>query len=209
MTNVTLRAGVWLSLALCLAALPPARAQINQPAALNYTLPQIRPDRQALTLDLARWQPGKNRVLFFFSEQCGVTYFYRSRLQQLQKEFSGKGVAFLGVRCGKPEISSSATLPAEVNYLSMPFVDDNVGDLTRCFRVQQSLTFAVIDRTGRLRYRGGFDDSVDETKVRKPYLRAALRDILAGRAVAIPEGRAIGCAIIPIALLAQTVPNQP
>jgi len=153
-------------------------------------------DHEKPTLSLVEAKGTKNLVLFFLSEQCGVTFFYKSRLQQIQKDFAGKGFVFVGVRGGKRQNPDEPLELAETNYLKMPFVDDTNGALIRYFRVRQSLTFAVIDREGRLRYRGGFDDSVDAAHVKKSYLRNALRDIAAGKPVAIKEGSAIGCAIV-------------
>ena len=87
---------------------------------------------------------------------------------------------------------------AEANYLTMPFADDAAGDLVRYFGVRQSLTFEVIDRAGKLRYRGAFDDNVDEKKVKTTYLRNALNQIVVGKPVTAPQRSALGCAILPI-----------
>ena len=176
----------------------PQRAQMDQPVDLDITLPEIRTDKQATTRNLAREWAGKPLVLFFFSEQCGVTFRYKQRLQQLQKEFEGKGFTFVGVRCGKREKPDAPLEIAEAQYLKMPFLDDANGALLNLFHVRQSLTFAVIDKTGKLRYRGGFDDNVEEKRVTKPYLRNALRALADGKAVTLKEGRTLGCAILPI-----------
>ena len=174
------------------------KAQIDQPVTLNNTLPEIRADYKPATLNLAQYKANKNLVLFFFSEQCGVTFFYKQRIQQIQKDFESKGFAFLGVRCGKKEKPDTPIEISEVKYLKMPFVDDNTGDLASYFHVTQSVTFAVIDRSGRLRYQGGFDENVTAKRAQKPYLRNALRSVAYGKPVAVKEGHAIGCAILPI-----------
>ncbi len=172
---------------------------IDQTSAIDEAIKRGREDNSSVdkpTLNLIQAKGKKSLVLFFFSEQCGVTFFYKSRLQQIQKDFEGKGFTFIGVRGGKRQNPNEPLELAETNYLKMPFVDDANGALIRYFRVRQSLTFAVIDREGRLRYRGGFDDSVDAAHVKKSYLRSALRDIAAGKPVAVKEGDAIGCAIV-------------
>ncbi len=173
-------------------------AQLDQPVTLNTTLPEIRADHSQHVLALSDWQRDKTRVLFFFSEQCGVTYFYKQRLQQLQQEFEGKGFAFLGVRCGRREKPNAPISLAEASYLKMTFVDDATGALADCFQIKQSLTFAVLDREGKLRYIGGFDDNVTAKRVQKSYLRQALHELAAGNPVGVKTGKAIGCAIIPV-----------
>jgi hypothetical protein len=184
----------------CLAV--PAGAQsvrLNQPVPLDIVLPEIRADHTQATLDFSQQKGDRNLVLFFLSEQCGVTYFYKVRLQKLVRDFEGKGFVFVGVRCGKKLHPEAPVQLAEKNYLKISFVDDIHGEVVARFAVRQSLTFAVIDKAGLLRYQGGFDDSIDEGRVRKRPLRDALRDLAAGRVVAHPGGRSFGCAIVPMA----------
>lgn len=173
-------------------------AQIDRPVQLDVTLPVIRADHKPSTLNLAQQASGKNLVLFFFSEQCGVTFRYKQRLRQIQQEYEPKRFTFIGIRCGQREKPDEPLDLAEARYLTMPFLDDASGTMMKTFRVQQSLTFALIDKEGRLRYRGGFDNSVDEKRVTKHYLRNALRALAAGNRVPAKEGPAIGCAILPI-----------
>lgn len=176
----------------------PLPAPLDQPVTFNTTLPEIRADHSLHTVTLSDWNRDKTRVLFFFSEQCGVTYFYKQRLQQLQKDFEGKGFAFLGIRCGHRENPDAPITLAEAGYLKMTFVDDADGSLADQFQIKQSLTFAVLDPNGKLRYRGGFDDNVTEKRVQKSYLRQALGELAAGKPVTLKVGKAIGCAIIPV-----------
>ncbi len=178
-------------------------ARIDQPVALDYTLSEIGASKteagaKPATLNLAEAKGKNNLVLFFLSESCGVTFYYKSRLQRLQKDFANQGFAFVGVRGGRKEKPDAPLDLPETKYLPMPFVDDATGELIRYFKIRQSLTFAVIDRTGVLRYRGAFDDNVDARRVAKPYLRNALRSLAAGRPVAVKEVGAIGCALLPM-----------
>jgi polyisoprenoid-binding protein YceI/peroxiredoxin len=176
----------------------PVPAIKSLPTALTDTLPEIRADHRQGTLRLAQVQGKKHLVLFFFSEQCGVTFFYKDRIQHLQQEFQKKGVAFVGVRSGKREHSNTPFDFPELNYLSMPFVDDHDGRLVHEYHIQQSVTFVVLDNAGKIQYRGGFDDNVNVHKVTHHYLRNALLALAAGKPVPVKEGKAIGCAIIPV-----------
>jgi len=185
--------------AACLAA--PAGAQsarLNQPVTLSVTLPQIRADHAEAALDLAQQKGDKNLVLLFLSEQCGVTYFYKVRLQKLVRDFGDKGFAFVGVRSGKKLHPETPAMLPETGYLKMPFADDVRGELAARFGVRQSLVFALVDRAGCLRYLGGLDDSVDEANVHKTPLRDALRELAAGKPVAVQSGKSFGCALVPV-----------
>ena len=60
---------------------------------------------------------------------------------------------------------------------------------------------AVFDRDGRLRYHGRIDDRYSDFGVDRPVptthdLDDALAAVLAGRTVAHPEAKAVGCAIV-------------
>jgi polyisoprenoid-binding protein YceI len=172
-------------------------AKLDQPAVLDFRLASL--SRKAGTVpELPSLAKGKFMVLFCLSEQCGVTYHYRQRIQQIQRDFEPLGFRFVGIRCGKRENPGKPLDLAESHYLKMPFFDDFTGELTRYFGVKQSVTFEVLDPNGRLRYQGGFDDNVEASGVRRSFLRNALRDLVAGRPVRLKEGAAIGCAIIPI-----------
>lgn len=183
----------------CLAAPAGAQsAQLNQPVTLNITLPQIRADHAEAALNLGKQKGDKNLVLLFLSEQCGVTYFYKARLQKLVRDFEDRGFAFVGVRSGKKLHPEAPVVLPETGYLKMPFADDVRGELAARFGIRQSLMFAVVDRAGRLRYLGGLDDSVDEAGVRKTPLRDALRQLAAGKPVAVQSGKSFGCALVPV-----------
>lgn len=179
-------------------AAPIATAPKPTPSALNYTLPEIRTDHRPGTLNLAHLQ-GENRlVLFFFSEQCGVTYYYKQRIQKLQQEFESQGCTFVGVRSGKREKPNAPFDFPELGYLHMPFVDDPEGALVHDYHIGQSVTFVVLDKEGRIRYHGGLDDNVEEKRVKHTYLHDALKALVSGKPVPIQEGKTFGCAIIPI-----------
>gem|GEM_PF-190959 len=169
------------------------KATIGQPVDLDVSLTRIGAPG---SLNLSTVKGSKGTVLFFLNEQCGVTYYYRSRMKKIQADF-GNRFAFVGIRSGARQFPDRAIDLPETRSLAMPFVDDKDGALMARFGVGQSLTFAVLDAKGTLRYVGGFDDQVTESAVKRSYLRDALRDLAAGRQVRRTTGPAIGCAIIP------------
>ena len=176
----------------------PVPVQMDQTANIAYSLKEIRADGSEPALFLPHFKQNHPLVLFFFSEQCGVTFSYKDRIQQLLKDFEPVGFKFLGIRGGKRENADAPLKIGETNYLKMTFVDDATGDMVKQFRVGQSLTFAVLDSAGILRYLGGFDDRVSAAQVKRPYLRKALRQIATGKPVTTKSGATLGCSIIPI-----------
>lgn len=172
-----------------------APAVLAKPRPSAVALPRIG-GGAPLSLDAVRGS--RSLVVFFLNEQCGVTVFYRDRLRRLERDYASRGFAFVAVRTGRKSTSDGAVELPERAVLRMPFLDDEKGLLMRAYGVGQSMTFAVLDRAGRLRYFGGFDDNVDPAKVRHVPLRDALEAVAAGRPVRIPRAPAIGCAILPV-----------
>ena len=55
--------------------------------------------------------------------------------------------------------------------------------------------FFVLDKERKIRYTGAMDDSQNEAKVTKNYLRDAVDAVLKGESPAVDETRAVGCGI--------------
>lgn len=175
-----------------------AQVKVGETPKLPTDLPRIEvaglSDRR---VPLAPLRDGTALVLFFFNEQCGVTFYYKDRIAKLQRDFAPYSVQFLGVRTGQRQDPTGPLRVPEARYLQMPLVEDTDEQLMREFSIGQSVTFVVLDREGRVRYRGGFDDQLKPEKVRHPYLRDALRALVQHREIARTTAPAIGCAILP------------
>lgn len=171
------------------------KALLNKQFSMAVSLPLIE---RSGSLDLKKYQNEHAIVLYFLNEQCGVTYYYINRIANLQKKFEKKGFKFLGVRVGqKSDATKPPDLP-ETKRLTFPFVDDINGVLLDRFQIQQSATFALLDKSSRLKFLGAFDDNVTETRAKHHYLEDALLSVLANKPVKTSFMPPIGCAIVPI-----------
>jgi peroxiredoxin len=141
-------------------------------------------------------EPYAYSVVIFFSAECHVLAAHDQRVRELAAEFAPKNVQFLGV-----DSEISATLDrdrAEVVRRGYPFpiVLDPGAAIARSLGAEFAGYTVVIDREGRVRYRGGIDsDRVRLQSDATPYVRDALSDLTAGRAPRVPEGKALGCAL--------------
>jgi hypothetical protein len=76
---------------------------------------------------------------------------------------------------------------------------DAAGDMGRAYGAMTANHMFVIDAHGVLRYAGGIDDAMstkpEEVATSHNYVRAALEDLLAGRAVQTATSEPAGCAI--------------
>src|SRR5262245_53453804 len=157
-------------------------------------------DAAGKVVSLAGLKDSKLVVVVFLSFECPVSTAYSPTLAELHRVYSSKGVAFLGVN------ASDESTPAEVAKLArefkLPFPvlkDDRlaVADLLKAVTVPEAF---VLDHNRVLRYRGRIDNAYAarlkrNTRTTSHDLRQALDDLLAGKDVATPATRAVGCPI--------------
>jgi peroxiredoxin/mono/diheme cytochrome c family protein len=140
--------------------------------------------------------PDRNAVLFLFlSTQCPISNGYTSRLLELQKEYSGRGVAIFGVNSNRNESLAAVTRQAKERGYRFPMVKDVGGALAKRLGASVTPEAVLLDRSGVLRYRGRIDDQRDPRQVKSRDLRSALEAVLSGQPVAQAETKPFGCAI--------------
>jgi thiol-disulfide isomerase/thioredoxin len=150
---------------------------------------------------------GKANVLFFVSSDCPVSNSYAPEIQRLCGEYRSKGV---GCSLLYEDVDAS---PASIRkhlddyrYSAVPAVIAVAIDGQRTIAKQAHATVTpeavVIDSRGEIRYRGRIDNfyaalGKPRQQVTEHDLRDALESVLAGRKVANPETRTLGCYIVP------------
>ena len=150
---------------------------------------------------------GRTAVLEWTNHDCPFVrkHYGAGNMQTLQKEAAGQGVLWLSV-------ISSATgkqghvSPAEADALTKSrgaaptaVLLDETGAMGRAYAARTTPHMYVIGPDGTLRYMGGIDDraTADAADIpgAKPYVRAALADLVAGRPVADAVTRPYGCSV--------------
>jgi hypothetical protein len=135
-------------------------------------------------------------VLTFFSASCPCQAFHDARLIALAGAYAPRGVRFVAIDA---EATASPSLDAaEAAARGYPF--SLMSDPSGAWAERLGVTFAtetiVLDRAGRVRYRGGIDsDRTHASKSSHPWLREALDALLAGASPASAETKAFGCAL--------------
>ena len=144
--------------------------------------------------------PAAARVFLFVRSDCPITNRYAPELQRIAAEFSGRNVEFWLVYPDPAETPRSVeTHMAEYRLPGTPLRDPH-HDLVKRAQATVAPEAAVFDASGKLRYYGRIDDRyVSFGKARAVVLthdlEAAISSVLAGRPVAEPVTRAIGCAL--------------
>jgi len=159
-------------------------------------IPAVQGDKDlSLSLDDTK---GQITVLVFLANHCPVVTAYEDRIIDFANDYKDKGVKVVGVCVDV--VNEQDKLPGikqRVKEKAYPFVygyDDSQA-IGKAYGATNTPQFVVIDKDGVIRYTGAMDDSQNENRVSKQYLRAAVDAILNGETVAEPETRAVGCGI--------------
>jgi len=139
------------------------------------------------------------RVLIFLAPLCPICQNMSFDLRQLEKDFAGEAVEFVGV------FPNASTTEAQIATFQQTYgLDMTMGKDTahwaEALGARWTPEVFVLDAADSVVYRGRINDRYFAPGKRKPRtkrrdLDAALRDCLAGRKVADPVTDAVGCPI--------------
>jgi peroxiredoxin len=190
-----------VSLALGAAVRSEAAAVVGEKAP-DFTLT----DNAGQSHSLSSFQ-GKWVVLEWVNYDCPFVrkHYGSGNMQALQKAYTGKGVTWLSINSAAPgkeghlSATESATQAKQRNAAMSAYLIDADGKVGRAYGAKTTPHMYVIDPTGKLVYAGGIDDkpSTDQADVKsaKNFVRAALDEAMAGKAVTVASSQPYGCAV--------------
>jgi AhpC/TSA family len=150
---------------------------------------------------------GRYVVLEWTNSGCPYTrkHYTSGNMQNLQREWTAKGVIWLTVASSAPGEEGYMTAAQENNYLKQANAAptaallDPSGDLGHLYNAKTTPDMYVISPQGVLIYEGAIDDrpGTDPSEIRgaKNYVSQALGEALAGKAVSMPTSRSYGCSV--------------
>lgn len=151
-------------------------------------------DVNSKTMSVKELKGGKGTVFIFLSAQCPVVKGYVERIQAVSKDYSGKGVNFIGINSNSTEDLAWVKSNAEANF-KFPVLIDSGNKIADKWGASVTPEVYFFDADGKLAYRGGIDNDRRGENITKNYLRDALDSALAGKAIAEKETNAFGCTI--------------
>jgi len=155
------------------------------------------------TLDAAAEARGKKGLLVaFICNHCPYVKHVQSELVRVAHAALDQGFAVLAVN-SNDEVTYPQDGPAAMRELAkqegwrFPFLFDERQEVAKSFRAACTPDLYLFDATGKLAYRGQFDDSRPNSgkPVTGASLRAALEAVAAGRAPDENQLASIGCNI--------------
>jgi hypothetical protein len=166
-------------------------------------------------LALAPLQPsGVANVVFFVMTDCPVSNAYAPEIQRTCRDYRSRGV-----RCSliyedvAIDVLEVRRHLHDYGYQGIPAAIDATRDVATAAGASVTPTAIVVERGGRVRYRGRIDNLYAaigrrRRQVTEHYLRDALDAVIAGEPVSVPETAAIGCHIVPADALPALHPSN-
>jgi peroxiredoxin len=150
---------------------------------------------------------GKLVVLEWTNSDCPFVrkHYGAGNMQALQKEAAKNGVVWLSIISSAPgqqghlDGAGANRLTRERNAAPAHVLLDPSGEIGRAYAAKTTPHMYLVDAAGKLLYMGGIDsipspDPADIAKA-KPYLRTAMTEALAGKAVTDTVTRPYGCSV--------------
>ena len=188
--------------ALCTGALFAADApKIGAPAPV-FSLP----DANGKTHSLGQYK-GKYVVLEWFNPGCPfVQKHYKSdNMQGLQKQFTGKGVAWLTIDSSAPGSQGYLTAEeakkqmSEWSMGSTALLLDPEGKVGHEYHANNTPHMVVVNPEGKVIYEGAIDSTpsinADDIKSSTNYVKVALNEAMSGKPVSTAQTKAYGCSV--------------
>ena len=150
---------------------------------------------------------GKLVVLEWLNHDCPFVkkHYGGGNMQNLQKEYTAKGVVWLSIISSAPGKQGHRTGPQadadtmDKNANPTAVLLDPAGEAGQKYEAKTTPHMFVIDKEGRVIYAGAIDSirSADpaDTARSENYVRQALDAALAGKAVPTPSTKPYGCGV--------------
>ena len=180
---------------------PAHAATVGQPAP-DFALTDVN----GKTVRLSDFK-GRPVVLEWNNPGCPFVrkHYGSGNLPALQKEFTGKGVAWLAINSTEDASADYKTPPqlarwmAEHKAAATAVLMDEEGKVGRAYNARVTPHMYIVDAQGRLAYAGAIDSipSARPADVERAtnYVRQGLGELLAGKPVSVAQNQAYGCTI--------------
>lgn len=153
------------------------------------------PDASGKIVEVGNWGKSKATVIMFVATQCPVSNAYNVRVKKLAKDYSAKGVKFVGINSNKQENNAEIAEHSRENGFTFAVLKDKGNVVADKFDAKVTPEIYLVNAKGALVYHGQIDNSQNESKIKTRPLASAIDAVLAGEPVKQSEVAAFGCSI--------------
>jgi peroxiredoxin len=171
-------------------------------AAFGATAPKFSlADSSGVQHTDAEWRTAHASVLFFITTDCPISNGYVPEMNRIAHDYASRGVRVYAVMADTTIPLAEIRKHAKDYGLTFPVLLDSKQTLVHFTGASITPQAAVISPAGSMVYLGRIDNRVEGFGQQRPQatqheLRDALDEVLAGRPVAKPATKAIGCSIV-------------
>lgn len=171
-------------------------------AAPDFTLPDTAGQNHSLGE-----HKGSYVVLEWINHDCPFVkkHYDSGNMQQLQAEYTGKGVVWYSVASSAPEKQGHYTaeqwnaLSAEKKSAASGVLLDPDGTVGKLYGAQTTPHMYIVDPDGKLIYQGAIDSKAstnpDDIEGSENYVKKALDEAMSGQPVSNASTKAYGCSV--------------
>lgn len=153
-------------------------------------------------ISLQQIKSAKATVVMFICNHCPYVKNMQEQLVQFAKDYQKQGVSIVAINSNDVEHypedapDKMQATAKEFGY-TFPYLYDETQDVAKAYEAACTPDFYVFDKDLKCVYRGQFDDSRpgNGVAVTGKDMRAALDEILAGKAVSAEQIPSLGCNI--------------
>jgi hypothetical protein len=155
-----------------------------------FTAKALRGDKE---FDFDSTKQAKLTVYVLAGVTCTATTAYAERLAALCDAYGPKGVDFVFIYPNKNESAADKRKFQKEKRLGGAFLNDADAAVARKLAAKRTGEALVCDKDGKVLYRGGIDDNLNEpARARVKYVAQALDETLAGKPVSVTTGKVFG-----------------
>jgi peroxiredoxin len=164
------------------------------------------PDALGKTRSLTDYK-GKYVVLEWFNPECPFVkkHYGSDNMQNLQKEYTGKGIVWLTIDSNAPGTEGSINGEQAQKIMNSwkthqtALLLDPDGKVGRAYGSKNTPNMVIINPDGKIIYEGAIDSKATPNPADIPvstnYVKSALDESLAGKPVSNPSTRPYGCSV--------------
>ena len=163
-------------------------------------------DAKGTTHALSQYK-GKYVVLEWFNPQCPFVkkHYGSDNMQRLQREYTGKGVVWLTIDSNASGTEGNITpeqaekIMASWRTKQTALLLDSDSTVAKLYGAKNTPDMVVVNPEGKIVYEGAIDSKASPNPADIPsstnYVKAALDESLAGKAVSNPQTKPYGCSV--------------
>ncbi|MEG8946330.1 thioredoxin family protein [Rosettibacter firmus] len=162
----------------------------------DFNLPAV----DGNTYSLNSFKDKEALIVIFSCNHCPYVRAYEDRIIQIQNDYKDK-LQIVAINSNDtknyPEDSFEEMIKrAKEKKFNFPYLRDETQEIAKAYGATHTPEIFLFDKERKLVFHGKIDDNWQEPeKVKTPYLRNAIDELLSGKAISVPETFTIGCTI--------------